>query len=244
MYSGYISIFASYPMQENSSTPNHPVGTKAVTPDGRIFRYAKAGAAALVAAQLQVAADITANHEDNVFQTAGAVGDKTVSITVGATAVVTNEYVGGYLCVQDDTGEGYNYLIERHDAKTAGAGTVTFDINPGLFAATAVATTVTLIRNPYSNVVVSDGTQTDVPIGVAVRAVTADYFCWLQTGGIASVLTDTNGATAGTKITIGATDDGAVETYNAAGEPELGYELAGGVSTAEEHNPFFLTIDR
>lgn len=243
MFGGYISIHSSYPMQENSATPNHTVGTKAVTPDGRIFRYAKAGATALIRGRLNVAADITANHEDNVFQTAGAVGDTTVSITVGATAVTANEYVGGYLCIQDDTGEGYNHLIVRHDAKAAAAGTVTFDIKPGLFAATTVATTVTLVRNPWSNVVISDGTQTDIPVGVSVCAVTANYYCWLQTGGIASVLTDTAGATAGTQITIGTTDAGAVETRNAVAEPIVGIEPAGGVSTAAEHNPFFLTID-
>ena len=243
--SGFIGIHASEPLIENSETPNHPVGALAVTPDGRAFRYAKAGGAALVVGQLQIQADLTANHEDIVFAIVGAVGDKSVSVTLGATAVAANEYDGGYLTIIDGDGEAYNHLITKHGASAAGGEDITVYINPGLQVATALLSTVTLVRNPYSGIeAATGGTQTDLPAGVALRAVTADYFCWVQTGGIASVLTSgTNAPTAGEPCTIGEANDGSVSGRNADTEPNVGIACTGVNPTAAEHNPYFLTMD-
>jgi len=244
--SGYISIHAGEPVEENNATPRHPVGTKAVTPDGRTFRYAKAGAAALAAGQLQVAADLTALHSNLVPQAAAAIGAKTVSITVGAAAIAANEYIDGYLVVDDGAGEAYSYRITRHDTCTAAGGTVTFDIHPRLQVALAVATTtVTLVRNPYSAVVIATGgTQTDIPVGVALRTVTAAYYCWLQTGGVCSLLSSgTNTPTAGQPVTIGEANDGSVSERDAIAEPLVGIAPTGVNATAGEHDPYFLTLE-
>lgn len=245
MLSGFISIFANSPLEENSETPKHPVGTRAVTPDGRTFRYAKAGATALVIANLQVQADLTAHHEDIAFAAAGSIGDDSISVTLGATAVTANEYDGGYVTVIDDTGEGYNYEIVSHGV-SSGSEAITVYIKPGLKAATTTSTTVTLVRNPYSAVVIATGgSQADLPAGVTVRAVTAKYFCWLQTGGIASVLSSgTNVPTAGQPITIGEADNGSVSERDAIAEPLVGIALTGVNATADEHNPYFLTLDK
>lgn len=245
-FGAYISIHPEDPVLENSQYPKVPVGTKAQTPDGRTFRYAKAGAAALVVAQLQVAADLTANHSNLVPQAAAVAGAKTVSITVGAAAIAANEYIDGYLVVDDGAGEGYTYRITRHDTCTAAGGTVTFDIHPRLQVALAVATsTVTLVRNPYSAVVVATGgTQTDVPVGVSLRAVTAAYYCWLQTGGICSLLSSgTNTPTAGQPVTIGEANDGSVSERDAIAEPLVGIAPTGVGATAGEHDPYFLMLE-
>jgi len=241
---GPIMIAAAAPLKENSAIQNHNLGTKAITPDGRIFRYAQAGAVALAAGQLQVAPDVLTNHENLTVTAAVAAGGQTVNITVGATAITANDYDGGYLVVNDEAGQGYCYVI---DACPASAGTENIDVT--LLHAVEVALTtssqVTLVKNPYKLVVVSSGgTQTDIPVGVASRVVDLNNYCWLQTGGVASIQTDTSDATAGTEISIGANDDGAVETHNNVNETVVGICPAGSNPIAGEFNPFVLTIDK
>ena len=245
MLSGYISIFANAPLNENSENPKHPVGTKAVTPDGRTFRYARAGAADQNVAELMIQADVTANHEDIPFAVIGNVGDESISVTLGGTAVIAQEYVGGYVVVNDGDGEGHVYGITSHDASAAGGEAITIYIKPGLKVATALASTVTLVRNPYSSFVQAvGGDQTDLPVGVTVIAVTAYYFCWLQTGGVASILTATTGAPAALEqITIGEAEDGSVSGRDADTEQRVGLALAGTTPVAAEHNPYVLTLD-
>lgn len=237
-------IFGINPFDGNSENPQHQVGVKGVSPEGKVFRYVKCGGTGIAVGKLCIAPDVQSNHEDIAFASAGSVGDTKISVTLGATGVDANEYDEGFLCVIDDTGEGYSYPIERHDTSSSGSENINVYIKqPGLRAATTTSTTVTLVSNPYKNVLISDGTQTDLPVGVTVKALTANYYGWVQTGGIASVLTDNNGSTAGTPVTIGDTNSGAVETRNAAGEPYVGIVPAGANGTAGEHNPVYLQID-
>lgn len=237
MLSGYPTIFGIDPYSV-STTPLHQLGVKGVTPDGRVFRYAYA-TTEIAAAKLTVAADLSTNHEDVVFQTAAAVGDQQVSLTIATTALVANEYDGGYLIIIDDAGEGYTHLIERHDA---GTGTITFDIKPGIQVATTTSTTACLVRNPYREVVISATDQADIPLGVTPRVASATSYFWLQTGGYTGCLADESVA-AGDTLTIGTGTAGAVEAADAANEPIIGFSPAGVNMEDGEHNPIFLTLD-
>lgn len=238
--SGAIQIFGST-TREVGSSQLHAIGQLGITADGRRYRYTENGAVALVAGQLCIATDVTANHEDLAVNTA-AVGDKTVTVTLGATAVVANDYAGGYLNVIDETGQGVNYLIDQCPAADASASIV-IGLHEPIVTAFADATTVTLYRNPYKEVIVSDGTQADMPVGVPNFAIPANEFGWLQTGGICSILVDTNDTTAGQPITIGDTESGAVETRNAATEVIVGRQPAGAGADAGEYGVFDLTLD-
>lgn len=240
MLSGNPTIFGIDPFSL-STTPKHPVGAKGVSPDGRTFRYAKAAATNIATGKLCVAADVTANHEDIAFAVAGAVGDQSINVTLGATAVAANEYDGGYVVIIDDTGEGHTHLITSHPASD-GSEAVDIYIKPGLEEATTTSTTVTLVRNPYTNVVISATDQADIPLGVTPIAATASNYFWLQTGGIASCLSDESTA-AGDVCTIGTGTAGAVEAADAANEPVVGIIPAGVAAEDGEHNPIYLTLD-
>src|SRR3990167_4708035 len=241
MYSGPIQIFAQDVFVE-SATPTHPVGTKAITSDGRTWRYAKNASTALTTGVLCVQADLSANHEDVPFQTAGVIGDTSIALTIATTSVAANEYVDGYAVVIDDTGEGRAHLITAHGT---GTGTVTFYIKPGLLLATTTSTTVCLVRNPWMDVVINDSTQTDLPAGVTPMAITADYYFWIQTGGVTAVLASgTNTPTAGSPVTIGEATNGAVSGRDAVAEPLVGQALTSVAPTSGEYGPVFLTIDR
>ena len=243
MLTGNPTVFGIDPFSE-SATPIHPLGTKGVTTDGRIFRFTKNGAVALTTGRLCIAADLIANHEDRAFATAGVVGDKIVSIAIGGTAITANQYDEGYLVIIDDTGEGHTHQIVRHGTSTTGSENVSFTITPGLKEATTTSTTVTLVRNIYSGVLVSDTSQSDIPVGVTPIAVTASYYFWLQAGGIAGVYTDTTATVQGQMVTIGATDNGAVTVHDSVAEPIIGIAPVGVTATATEECPVFLTLDR
>lgn len=241
MLSGNATIFGIDPFSIGT-TQLHRLGTKGVAKDGRIYRYCRAAGTAIATARLCIAQDITANHEDRAFATAGAVGDTSVDISIGATNIVANEYDEGYLVIIDDTGEGHTHEIVRHGVNS-GAATVTFVIKPGLEEATTTATTVTLVRNPYRNVIIADGNQSDFAVGVTPIALSADNYGWLQTGGIASVLID-GALTAGRPITISGSVSGAVAAYDAATEHIVGLFPAGAIADNTENGPVFLTLDR
>lgn len=238
--SGAIQIFGS-DTRTAGATQLHKLGQLGATADGRRYRYTENGATALVAGQLCVAADITANHEDLVVNTA-AIGDKTLTVTLGNTAIVANDYDGGYVNVLDDNGQGVVYLIDSAPV-TAGNGTVIIELHEPIVVAFEANTTVTLIRNSYKEVVVSDNTQADLPVGVPNFAIPINEFGWLQTGGTCSILVDTNDTTAGQPITIGAAVNGAVETHNAATEVIVGRQPAGTNGAAAEYGIYDLTID-
>src|SRR5260221_9288123 len=83
-------------------------GQRAVTSDGKAFRYGLNGTGsgtALVAGQLQQGAVVVANHQNRTGVTAVA-GTSLVTFAVGATLVTSNQYLHGYLVVNAGTGAG------------------------------------------------------------------------------------------------------------------------------------------
>jgi len=238
--SGNPTVFGIDPYNI-SATPVHPLGAKGISADGRKFRYAKAGAADLNPGQLTIGVNIVANHEDIAFATAGAVGDRTVSITIGATAVTASQYTNGYLVIIDDTGEGHTHLITDHGI-TAGSEAIDISIEPGLTEATVVATTVALVRNLYQDIIISNTDQNDIPTGVPQVTITAEYYGWVQTGGICGVLMDESVAN-GLQLTIGSSTAGSVELVDANAEIIVGIACGGVNAQDGEYNPIHLSID-
>lgn len=228
-----------------SSVQLADLGQKVVTPDGRVYRYCQNGGTALAAGKLVVAGtgfESVDNHADLATNTAAA-GDKTVTVTLGATAVTANEYAEGQLVINDDTGEGIAYTIGSHLAASA-SGDVVINLLEPIKTAFGANTTATLVKNKYRDVVIATGgTQTDVPVGVPNIAVTADYYFWAQTGGACAVLqSGTNTPTKGEPVTIGEATNGTVSGRDSIAEPEVGIGLDTAVSG--EYNPVYLMIDR
>lgn len=244
--SGNPTIFGVDPYHagSNSDTETRAIlGTLAVDPDGRTHRYGQLAGTAVGTSRLCVKAAITANHEDIAFQTAGVVGDSSASISVGATDIVANEYDDGFLVIIDDAGEGYVHRITRHGVNS-GAATVVFGITPNLQVATTTATTVTLVRNEWRDLVIATGgTQTDIPAGITVVAMAADEFGFFGVAGVFPCLTSgTNTATAGEPVTIGEATNGSLSGRDAVAEPLVGYAPTGVAPTSGENNPYYVSI--
>lgn len=215
----------------SSSTQMHPLGTRVETADGRIFRYAQAGAADLVAGNLLQSAAPIANH---LAQTAPVVaaGATSFSFTPGATGGAANLYAEGYLQVDTTPGNGYTYLVAGHAAITASVAFTLYLCDPIQVALTG-SSAIGLVHNRFKNVIQTPTTLTASVAGVAGYIITATQYGWIQTWGPASVLI--NGTPAVTAPVInGATTAGSVDVWTAAAQPTaqlVGHMMQVGVST-------------
>lgn len=185
---GSYGVGAGQGLFESSTTAKHFPGELFVTPDGRRFRYAKAGATLLVAGNvLQAPVEITTHQ--GLVATAAAVGDKSVTVTLGATnAVTVNQYAGGWAIVTVTPNLGGIYAIVAHPAAAALA-TLQLQLSDAIRVAWTTSTRVDLIPNPYVSVIQFPSTATAQAVGVAPWAIPAGEWGWIQVGGVAAVLT-------------------------------------------------------
>jgi len=223
---------------DENSTAQHNLGELVHTNDGRAFRYCKAGGTALVAGKLQQSS--AEDTGDSALAIAAAAADAVAIVTTATVTVTANQYADGFVVISDDAGEGYMYSISSHAAATAAV--VTINLADPIITALTTSTTVDLIKNPYDAVIVNPTTITSAPAGVAVKAITAAYYGWLQVSGVCSVLGD-GALTVGTDVVASDNVAGAVE-ITADGTPEIlsvvGTALTACVDT--EYGPVMLKL--
>jgi len=214
------------------------LGTKAVTPDGRGFRFCLAGGTGLVPGKLQQAPAEITNHQ-NLTPSAAAIGVSEVTVTLGATAATLDQYAGGYLVVTTTPGQGYQYKIKGHPAADS-AATLLLTLEDSIRVALTASSVVDLVLNPYSGVILNPTTLTSCPVGVAVTGVTLAQYGWIQTGGVATLLAD--GANAvGANVVASNGIDGAVEDAASPGlQPLVGTCVTGAADT--EYGAVLLNI--
>lgn len=172
----------------SSATAAHKLGQRAVSDDGRVFRYVQAGASDLVAGNCIQSSAIVANHLATTA-TAAAIGATSIVFTPGATAGAAGLYADGYLGVSDSVGAGYTLGVSGHAAITASVA-FTLLLKDPIQVALTTSSKLGLIANPYKNVIqMPITTATGSLVGVATYIITATQFGWIQTWGICSVLT-------------------------------------------------------
>lgn len=194
-----------------------PLGARAFDAAGNAYRFCKAGATALVPGKLQQASAQVANHQ-NLAPSTTVAGATSITVTLGATAATANQYAGGWLVVTTSTGAGYRYLIDSHPAADASA-TLVLTLSDAIVVGTATLTSkVDLIANPFSGVIVNPATASSCPVGVGVTAVTAAYYGWVQSSGVANVLAD-GAVTVGTALVASNGTAGAVEALTGVQAP-------------------------
>lgn len=208
-------IGIAFDLYNSSATQTHQLGAKVADKSGRTFRYAKAGASALVAGNvLQAPAQVTTHQA--MTPSAAALGASTVSATLGATnAIVADQYAQGFLVVSTGPGNGYAYEILSHPACAASTACV-FTLSEPLKVALTTSSRVDLVMNPYKGVIQTPVTTlTGAAVGIAVHPAAASEFCWIQTSGVAPVLIAGTPAV-GAAVVVPATAAGAVVVDGAA----------------------------
>src|SRR3990167_7738718 len=80
----------------------YPYGTMLVLQDGRKYRYAEAGGTTIAAGRLCAAEAPGANFDETDLD-AAVVGARAITFTNGVTDIAVNDFLEGYLSVEDDT---------------------------------------------------------------------------------------------------------------------------------------------
>ena len=233
---------AAQPLHSSSSRRNHQIGEYMVTADGRGFRYALNGAAALVVGDVLQSRVEEAKH-DALAVAAAAIGATEVTVTTESTtgALDENEYADGWMVIDTTPGLGYTYPISGHPAADA-SSTCVITLAMPIEVALTTDSRVTLVFNPWSKVIQSPGTTlTGCPVGVAIYPITAAEYGWVQTHGPCGVLiSGTPGA--GLPVGVPHTVAGAVIIDDAdATTTVVGRMIETGRDATV--GPVFLTID-
>lgn len=224
-----------------SSTKLMPLGTMGFDRTGAAFRYGQAGAVNLAGGKLvQVPAVISA-HQNVAVATAVVIGDRQVNVTLGATATTLDQYADGTLLLYDGSGQGQRAVIATNPVialSTAGI----FYVEDAFAAAVTTSGKVNLSLNPWAGALVSATSQTtEFATGVPSVAITAVYYGWFQTKGLAAVLG--NGSiTKGSGVVPGQTTAGSVDiegTSTITQRVGQAYETG----TSAKYNTVFLAID-
>lgn len=211
----------------------YSLGDLAYGPNGKAYRLALAGASALVVGNLLQSAANDTQFDDMAVPAAVAVNtwDAGVTITNGTTAVTAGQYVGGSLLVSVTPGLGEEYTIVDHGTATNGSSWTLYLDRP-LRTAWTTSTKVTVRRSPWSGVIQFPATtQTGIPVGVAIYPIPAAEYGWVQTKGMASVLSDGSTFAIGSEVGTPSGTAGCITVF-AAGttKTQVGYALRAAAS--------------
>lgn len=182
-------LVAAQEVLVQSTVQQHLFGEKAFTNDGRTFRYAKAGAVALVPGNVLQSPSVIPLHTNLTPTAVSAVGATTVTVTLGATAATADQYAGGFLVVElGTTGAGQTLKIKGHPAANA-SGTLLLTLEDPFYVATSGTITMSLIANNYNGVIQAPVTTLLGPVvGVAIVPIAAGSFGWIQTRGSGALM--------------------------------------------------------
>ena len=164
---------------------------------------------------------------------AASIGDTTVTVTLGTSAIVANEFQNGWLIVEGPVGasaeKGFMYQIKSHPA-ASGSATCVFTLKRALVYGISTARRVNVLGNPLGNrkstsygckVVPANG-QTYIAVGIPVCRVSQAQYFWAQYKGIAGLETDGSIAMViGQRVVRGQASDGCGEV--ASGYPQQIY---------------------
>lgn len=246
------------------ASPKYPLGFKVSRADGSIYRYSMYGTATnrglLVSPDIS---EINIPDTDNGIvapasandTTDGTIGSRYIQITMSA--IVENQFAGGYFITTDDTGEGYTYRIKGNTATGSGVGSDSDAYRLSLYEPLQVAVDATtdyaIIGCQYYDL--EGATTTDATITGAsiVTVAAASPFVFTKTRGVTALLLDasTTAAVDGAMMALSALTTGAVRPYVGgsigtvvAAEMRymiVGYSLDAGDATG--HASVFLTLE-
>lgn len=212
--------------QFNSYTDQRwPLGTQMILQDGRRYRFAKNGAAVGAAGRLFQSIVPDGNFDTLAVpsSTVNTAGNRTLRITLPASAVTKDLWKEGYAITEAaaGAGEGYAYKVKGNPA-SAGSEDITLDLETGLKHTLNTSDTVTMVRNLYDAVIIHPAPPTASVVGVVAGDIAASSYGWLAVGGPQPCLN------VGTLVIGG----GVIAASTVTGSPDGAVEAAGtGITT-------------
>jgi len=233
--------FNTYAAPTVAGQERTPLGTRLIMQDGREYRfYSVVTTVPVIGNMVQRAAPVANDVNRAGIAANGAVGSRNPTLTTGG-AVTANFYAEGYfnLSVANAAAtagsSGQVYVVDNH---LAGTTATVYNLAAGhaiRSAAIDTTTRVDLIQNPYKNCIQSPiTTLTSHPIGACVSTLATLQMGWIQTRGMASILTSGT-VVIGEQVIVPAGAAGAVGPNSAGGsetESIVGYVARVAATTA------------
>lgn len=195
------------------------LGDRVIGNGGKEFVRVLNGGSNLVVGNVIQAPAISTNFDDLAIPTAVVVGSNQVTVTLGGSAVTANQFQGG--TVTFSTGEERTIL--SHPAQASTTGKVTLTLDAPLAVVLTTSNTATM-RNLYAGVIQAPTTLTGAVIGVAIYAIPANAYGWIQTRGEVGILSDASTGAVGSAIANSAATAGAAGVFVAGtGRAFLGH---------------------
>lgn len=163
--------------------PKWNLGDRVVTPDGRVFRYAKAAGA--LNPKFGAKNSVTFLDSDNT-EAAAAIGDTEISITLNATSAGSSYFgtadamIGAYFS-QPDTAHCTFRRIVKHGIGSSG-DVIKITLDAPITRLIPTNSFYELLPNPYGYVN-QDGSLMSSVMGMPLVVVASGSFCWIQTWG-------------------------------------------------------------
>jgi len=241
---GALALVANGQFQTSTDTSLATlVGTRWDLSDGREVMLVSTSSATTVApGKLYQDAAIVPNHQNcavTAYQAYSANGNvpAKVTITLGATAATANQYAGGFVVVNDVTGEGQTLRIASHPAADSG-GSLAITLEDGANTALTTSSEVCLLPAHGANIIIQPTTVTGAQVGVGLCPIAASSYGFLVTKGITSALAD-GAIGVGLGISVSGSVAGAFAVA-AATTARLGYAAQAGVDT--EYRALFVNL--
>src|SRR3990167_9294804 len=114
-------IVAGQDLYSSSSLQAHALGAVGIDKLGRKYRYAKAGASALVVGNVIQSPARDTQFTDMAVASAAAIGDLTLPLTNGTTTTTLDMFKGGTAVVSVTPGLGQVFTITGNTVATSGA---------------------------------------------------------------------------------------------------------------------------
>lgn len=138
--------------------------------DGREVVLVQNGAVALPSGVLvQTEAEVTAHQKlAMTVPTAypATAGSFQILVTNGSTVLNINKFAGGYAIVAAGTGIGQTLKISSHQPAANGA-TFVVTLEDAIVTTLDATSKISLIQNPYANVIINPTTATGTPVGIS-----------------------------------------------------------------------------
>lgn len=210
------------------------LGTRWDLSDGREVILASASAGTVTTAgQLYQDQATVANNQGLTVTAVQAYSSNgnvpaTVTVTNGGTAVVANQYQGGFAFIDSGTGIGQSLKIASHPAAATSAS-FTITLEDGPTVALNTSSTVCLSFPHGSGVIQAPTTLTGAIVGAALYQIPASSYGFLVSKGITAVLSDSSAPPAGASISASQITAGAC-ALSSGTTGVIGYAVQLGVS--------------
>jgi len=218
-------------LYETSTTEGAELGTRLEFDDGRVFRYVKSDGTGTGVGFLVAYGGTTLDVEASnyVISVANYNGTDKLNpwIVLGTGTVTANAYDDGFITINSSTGAGQTRKVKENT-------TTIIKLYDPLVTAVSATSHATLIPAPYTGVKksVASGTNFNKILGVAIVALGANEYGWIQTRGWAGV-TDSVVLAIGLAAIQGTTAGNTLQApTNTAAQP-LGTALYTGVTNGD-----------